>query len=375
MTPHCVDESGVALTEEEVAKWVNAYVVIQCGVRRMNPAGIRKVYLPGIQNVFVRDQVRNNFKSAYQSQDVQIVLRGFERAYRRMHPLEQSVKIAFGMDLALCSKKNMKIMCTFSEDMKNMELKQKRMFVVMCVGIYFMLRKSEHICKKDGSAAGLLRSKVTFLDYAGRPIPYACVGKPGYKAKKVCIPTTFSKTDHSGFGRRPWHIRQEEPRKKEVCIVQILEEWIASTRDNYGARAEDELYHVPGIERVTTYRLHQIMREAVLAYTGDKPVGRIATSHSLRYGGATMMASAGFPQYLIAHYGGWAEDSEVLRRYIVPSDESIDRVSSYMTDMALKQPSKHYIDDAFAVYQAQQALKGKAVQDGGKKRRRKSSKK
>jgi len=47
--------------------------------------------------------------------------------------------------------------------------------------------------------------------------------------------------DYSGFGRRPWHIRQEEPEKKEVCIVKILEDWIATTRDGYRAKEEDEL--------------------------------------------------------------------------------------------------------------------------------------
>ena len=120
----------------------------------------------------------------------------------------------------------------------------------------------------------------------------------------------------------------------------------------YGAKAEDELYDVPGIERVTAYRLHQVMRDAVRAYAGDVPIGRIATSHSLRYGGATMMASAGFPQYLIAHYGGWTADSEALKRYVRPSDESIERVSRYMTDMALAQPSRLYIDDAITVHQS-----------------------
>jgi hypothetical protein len=113
-----------------------------------------------------------------------------------------------------------------------------------------------------------------------------------------------------GFGRRPWHISQEDPRKKDVCIVQILEGWIAMTRDEYGTRVEDELYAAPGSEKVTAYRLHQIMRDAVRAYAGDVSIGRIATSHSLRYGGATMMAAAGFPQYLIAHYGGWTADSK-----------------------------------------------------------------
>ena len=63
-----------------------------------------------------------------------------------------------------------------------------------------------------------------------------------------------------------------------------------------------------------------------------------------------MLAGAGFPQYLIAHYGGWTTDSQALKRYVVPSEESIQRVSSYMTSMALGSPSKHYIEDAIAVW-------------------------
>jgi hypothetical protein len=61
-----------------------------------------------------------------------------------------------------------------------------------------------------------------------------------------------------------------------------------------------------------------------------------------------MMASAGFPQYLIAHYGGWAENSSALKKYIRPSDASIAMVSEYMTTMALGEPSRHYIEDALA---------------------------
>jgi len=337
---------------EETVAHVNTYIAIQCGMRGMHPSSLRKTYLPGIRATFAMGREINNFENAIASKDVKLVLEGCEKVYLKMHPVADKVKIAFGMDLALCSKEVMKKLGTFKEDPRHMELKQKRMFVVMCVGIYFMLRKSEHISKKDGSPAGLKRAKVTFLDYHNRTIPYDCIGKPGYEARKVCIPTDFSKTDFSGFGRRPWHIRQEDPRKKDVCIVQILEEWIAMTRDEYGARAEDELYAVPGIEKVTAYRLHQIMRDAVRAYAGDVSIGRIATSHSLRYGGATMMAAAGFPQYLIAHYGGWTAGSEALKKYVRPSDESIERVSRYMTDMALAQPSRHYIDDAIAVQQS-----------------------
>ena len=357
VNPTCRHANGRMWSVQETVAHVNTYVAIQCGMRGMHPASIRKTYLPGIVATFEIRREVNNFENAVAQKDVKLILEGCEKMYLKMHPVAETVKIAFGMDLALCSKETMKTMGTFREDPRHMDLKQKRMFVVMCVGIYFMLRKSEHISKKDGSPAGLKRAKVTFLDYNNRPIPYERIGKPGYRAKKVCIPTDFSKTDFSGFGRRPWHVRQEDVRKKDVCIVQILEDWIATTRDMYGAKAEDELYDVPGIEKVTAYRLQQVMRSAVRSYTGDVPIGRIATSHSLRYGGATMMAAAGFPQYLIAHYGGWKADSEALKKYVRPSDESIERVSRYMTDMALAQPSRHYINDAIAVYQSRKASK------------------
>ena len=56
----------------------------------------------------------------------------------------------------------------------------------------------------------------------------------------------------------------------------------------------------------------------------------------------------GFLQDLIAHYGGWAENSSALKKYIRPSDASIARVSEYMTTMALGEPSRHYIEDVLA---------------------------
>ena len=57
------------------------------------------------------------------------------------------------------------------------------------------------------------------------------------------------------------------------------------------------------------------------------------------------MAAAGFPQYLIAHYGGWKENSTALRRYARPSEESIAMVLEFMARITLKKPSSHYIQD------------------------------
>ena len=75
------------------------------------------------------------------------------------------------------------------------------------------------------------------------------------------------------------------------------------------------------------------------------------------------MAGAGFPQYLIAHYGGWAEDSESLKRYARPSDASIALVSEFMAKAAKGNLSLHHIQDLVVM---QQAMQGKSL----KKRRR-----
>ena len=64
------------------------------------------------------------------------------------------------------------------------------------------------------------------------------------------------------------------------------------------------------------------------------------TSHSLRYGGATMMAAAGFPQYVIAHYGGWVEGSSSLKIYARPSEKMLQAVSAHMAPTVLAQTKK-----------------------------------
>ena len=79
------------------------------------------------------------------------------------------------------------------------------------------------------------------------------------------------------------------------------------------------LYDVPGLPSLTMEVLHDVM-DRTLRSLGVAGYGIRATSHSLRYGGATMLAAAGFPQYIIAHYGGWSENSSALKIYARPSD-------------------------------------------------------
>ena len=44
------------------------------------------------------------------------------------------------------------------------------------------------------------------------------------------------------------------------------------------------------------------------------------SGHSLRYGGASTLGMAGYPEYIIAFYGAWAFNSKAMRVYIRPSN-------------------------------------------------------
>jgi hypothetical protein len=323
----------------------------------MAPVSLESVYLPGITNALMLLDVDNHIKASVSSPQAQAVLKGFKRFYFKRSPAAKRLKLAFGMDLATLSQQVMRDLDAFSTyrnaegqicvDKPGQALLQLRIFTIEAVGINFMLRKSEHIVTKGMTTSKLLRHLLVFYDHNGKRIPYAHIGR--VKAEKVLLNVEFAKTDHSGFGRRPFHTRQDA--RAEVCVVCILEHWLSTTRDKYGATETMPLYDVPGFRSVRIDELHSIM-EMTVKSLGIGSYGINATSHSLRYGGATMMAAAGFPQYLIAHYGGWSQDSTALLRYCRPSEESIQQVSRYMTEVALRNPSRLHIQDLIARQQS-----------------------
>jgi hypothetical protein len=56
-----------------------------------------------------------------------------------------------------------------------------------------------------------------------------------------------------------------------------------------------------------------------------------------------MIAAAGFPEYLIAHYGGWCPDSKSMRKYTAPTLQSATLVSAHMAAQAFAKTSEVYI--------------------------------
>jgi hypothetical protein len=276
-----------------------------------------------------------------------MLAKGFKRQYDKYNPKSGRMKIAFGIDMAKRAKELMQDLDMFNdENLRDRQMLRERIYTCMAVGIFFMLRCSEHIKKSRSNELPLLRRHFVFFDVSGKVIPYDRIGY--LKAFSVAINIEFSKTDASGFGRRLTHTRQEQFRQS--CIVCILERWISMSRHIYGSTVNLGIYEVPRFGTLDLNMLHEVMRKTVAVY--DIPTVK-ATSHSLRYGGATMMAAAGFPQYLIAHYGGWTEGSKSLKIYAKPSRDMLERVSSMLAQMADKDPSMLFIRDALIIENTQ----------------------
>ena len=141
----------------------------------------------------------------------------------------------------------------------------------------------------------------------------------------MCIEIEFSKADQSGHGRILMHHVQEH--QPADCVVTKMRQYMVLSREGFGAKVSDPLFYVPGLPRYTTDSLTAFMRAT--CHLIGLPATRIS-AHSLRYGGATTMAAAGFHDYVIAYYGGWAAGSTSMQKYIKPSNALVKAVSQHM---------------------------------------------
>jgi hypothetical protein len=342
------------MNEWEIEGAIAAYVVVYCGMRGVSPDTISKTYLPGIAGTFdlQRSECKTTFRKATNGKEIKLVVAGFDRRYNSKNPKANRLRLPYGLDMALKSKQIMRDKAMFTGP--DAEILIERVFVCEIIGITFLLRKSEHM-RTPGRAAAhpLIRRHVVFFDSEGRPIEYDRIGLQ--IAASVCINIVFAKADQSGYGRRTRHTRQSS--SPEACAVTILERYMRITRDEYGCKIQDELYFLPRHGSLKVDKLHEVMQATARA-CGIKDHGKQMTSHSLRYGGATMLAAAGLPHYIIAIYGGWSPDSAALRIYTRPSHEMVDTVSRHMANMATKQSSLYFIQEQYVIAQAEVSAQG-----------------
>lgn len=352
-SPECIDERGNVYDDEHIEDMVANYMTLQCGIRKLAPDSITGTYLPGIVSAFGMWRLRSakSFRAAVRSEEVKLTARGFQRQFNKSNPKANRIKLPYCLDMALKSKQSMTRRDAFKKQgPQAAEMLQARIFLGQLLGIVFMLRKSEYIYSPKATATELTRRHVTFFDHRDKPIPYHLVGE--IKARSVVLNIEFAKADASGYGRRNKHIRQDS--NTDACPVCILESWFVNTRDNFGATEDLGLFDVPRYGTLTVEALQTVMQWTINDHMPPGQKTKRVTSHSLRYGGATMMAAAGYPHYIIAIYGGWSADSKALRIYTRPSEAMTQLISAHMGKMAKVETSIFFMNDAFVIAKARQ---------------------
>ena len=328
--------------DERAMLW-RRYIASEIGVRQMSPKSIENVYVPGILSALTFHNADEPMRLAYDRRSVRDTLTGFKKLHAERSPEGAQIKVPFSVNLANEAKRILVSKDAVLAQLQGLsadllELAIRRLHIAMLFGIFFLLRKSEFLdetptaADKPSSSTGAARSRtkkstavrrfVIFYDEHNREIPYEKIGIT--RASRLMFDVHRGKADQFGKGRFNSHSRQATG----TCLVTLLEDFFRETRDRQGGTKEsDPIFHVQGLPRLTSECLKQAMR-AVALFVG-LPADRIS-AHSLRYGGATLMASAGFPEFIIAQYGGWVEGSESLKIYIRPTRETIDSVSRHM---------------------------------------------
>jgi hypothetical protein len=295
-----------------------SYIGFEIGIRLMNPASIKQSYLTHIQNHFTMNRIDNHFASARASSIVKLTLAGYLRIYHLMHPISGARKFAFTIELVGYLQQ---ALAAYKPQWLTQPWVMESLSLAMEFGIYFLLRKSEYL--PSGSVSGGLQWKdITFFDYDGLKIEWSCINKQLVKSMQINIGT--SKTDQNGIGRIVKHFRVDGPN----CIVCKTAKWARICRKQLGMVETDFLFGVRGDEPVINSNTVAGAMKAIVKFLGWK--SDKVSPHSLRYGGATMLAAAGLPQYVIEYFGGWAAGSKSLKVYAQLGSAAVLNVSNIM---------------------------------------------
>jgi len=330
----CLDDDNVPLSTERCVHLLECYSGFECGVRQLKPTTVFDTYVPGICKFLDIQGVSSiALRNARAHPYIKAIQQGYVNMWAAKHPDHQRAKIPFTLVLARQTEDfllNGRLRLPSPIPHANCRcftMGVARITTALLFGIFFLLRKGEFLPKPAFCSTrhpALLRSHIRFLDDSQHEIPYPLIGIR--RAWWVTITILFSKTDRTGRGRILTHYA--DPTTPHNCIVQRLEAYFVMSRDWFGAAPSSPLFDIPDFPTLSTDVLTRTMRETctLLGLPSDN-----VSAHSLRYGGATTLAAAGFPEYVIAFYGGWAPDSKAMRTYIKPSNEIVKRVSTHMT--------------------------------------------
>ena len=307
---------------KQMSQIIAGFISFEVGIRCMNPNSIKKVYLGAVNSYFGSHRISNHYDTAYKSFYVRYVLRGFLKINRFIHPLSEAKKLAFTIELVQYTDAALK---GSAKKRHNDAIFIRAVKLAMKFGIYFLMRKSEYLPGRSpgsiGDRKGLPLKWIKFSTKDG--VDIASKDIKAIRAFSVCINIARSKMDQYGKGRIIRHNRT----KGENCIVKELENWIVWCRDSLGATHLDALFQIREFQILNDDDVADVMKRVVVHLGWDSSK---VSAHSLRYGGATMLAAAGIPQYLIEYYGGWAEGSKSLALYAQVGGDAISKVSQIM---------------------------------------------
>jgi hypothetical protein len=318
-----VDVMCTDYTVDQMVSFCSAFIAFEIGVRGLSPWSIKQTYLSAISNGFILRGIKNNFDLARRNPTIKFLLRGYIRIFSVMHPADGMKKMAFTIELV----KFLEPALVKSDHERRLDpLFMKVASLALNFGIYFLLRKSEFLPGRSAGKfhGGLQCKHVLFFSEGGFPISWDNVHIGAAKYMEIKIPV--SKTDQLGSGRLVKHERVSGPN----CIVKRFERWALFSRVAFQSTALDFIFWKIGSPPIITDLEVATIMKAIVVYLGWD--SKKVCVHSLRYGGATMLAAAGLPQYVIAYFGGWTEGSASLRRYTQIGGRSIGQVSSIMSE-------------------------------------------
>jgi hypothetical protein len=319
INPTCSSFSGPDLIPWPLASLQNffaSYICYEVVVRHMHPDSISKNYLGKVVNYLELNGFNPNAAAARSSRQIKLIFKGLKKAYHLIHPAIEGRKIAFTLNMVEQFDhiwQQLGISCPLQRCASKLAAK---------LGIYFIMRRSEFL-PNSSSNRGAQWKHLIFHNQDGYIIKNDDLQQG--QAFSVTNHIPFSKSDPHGRGRVVTHYRQPDGQN---CIVQDLENYVLFTRNSLRARKQKYVFEVDGV-RYTDARLLSSILKCTARYIGisDKSI----SLHSLRYGGATLLASASLPQYIIEHCGGWARDSGSLKIYVQLEKESAQAVSRAMS--------------------------------------------
>ena len=329
---HFSGTDGVTWPVQKCIEVLRLYVGFECGLRQMSPLSIKTTYLPGIAKTLEMSGVFCNFRAATHHPAFKLLLDGYMRKWDKKHPASSRTKIPYTLIfVAECTR----LMEAGQVHVQGHRTQGQSSEAVMgrlrveasqAFGVCYLLRKGEFLPKvehKNDHGLAMTRAHLRFQDVHQHDIPYHLIGH--IQAHWLGITIAFSKADQDGHGRILLHARQDDP--TTPCIVTKMQEYIQMSRDVFGASSHDGLFQIPSMPSYNTEVFTDFMRATCRSL--GVPAEKVS-AHSVRYGGATTLAAAGFPDYIIAYYGGWAPDSVAMRRYIRPTNDMVRTVSKQM---------------------------------------------